>query len=58
MSETPKINFYKDDVAVASQSGLNIKTGANIGITAVEDALNNRVDICHSLGWCYFLYLH
>ena len=42
--EVPKINFYKDDVAVASQSGLNIKAGDNIGITAVEDALNNRVD--------------
>lgn len=49
--EVPKINFYKDDVAVASQSGLNIKAGANIGITAVEDALNNRVDyIITSLG--------
>ena len=49
--EVPKINFYKDDVAVASQSGLNLKAGANIGITAVEDALNNRVDyIITSLG--------
>lgn len=49
--EVPKINFYKDDVAVASQSGLNIKAGANIGITAVEDALNNRVDyVITSLG--------
>ena len=42
--EVPKINFFKDDVTVASQSGLNLKAGTNIGITAVEDALNNRVD--------------
>ena len=49
--EVPKINFYKDDVAVASQSGLNLKAGANVSITAVEDALNNRVDyIITSLG--------
>ena len=49
--EVPKINFFKDDVAVASQSGVNLKAGANIGITAVEDALNNRVDyIITSLG--------
>ena len=27
-----------------TQSGLNLKAGTNIGITAVEDALNNRVD--------------
>ena len=42
--EVPKINFFKDDVAVASQSGVNLKAGANIGITAVNDVLNNRVE--------------
>lgn len=50
-TEVPKINFYKDDNVVASQSGLNLKAGANVSITAVEDALNNRVDyIITSLG--------
>ena len=49
--EVPKINFFKDDVAVASQSGVNLKAGANIGITAVNDVINNRVDyIITSLG--------
>lgn len=42
--EVPKINFFKDDVTVASQSGLNLKAGTNIGITAVNDVINNRVE--------------
>ena len=42
--EVPKINFYKDDNVVGSQSGLNLKAGTDIGITAVNDVLNNRVD--------------
>ena len=42
--EVPKINFYKDDVAVGSQSGLNLKAGSNITLTAVNDVLNNRVE--------------
>ena len=29
---------------VGSQSGLNLKAGTNIGITAVNDVLNNRVE--------------
>ena len=43
-TEVPKINFYKDDNVVGSQSGLNLKAGTNIGITAVNDVLNNRVE--------------
>ena len=43
-TEVPKINFYKDDHVVGSQSGLNLKAGTNIGITAVNDVLNNRVE--------------
>lgn len=42
--EVPKINFYKDDNVVGSQSGLNLKAGTNIGITAVNDVINNRVE--------------
>ena len=38
-TEVPKINFYKDDNVVGSQSGLNLKAGTNIGITAVNDVL-------------------
>ena len=43
-TEVPKINFYKDDNVVGSQSGLNLKAGTNIGITAVNDVINNRVE--------------
>ena len=43
-TEVPKINFYKDDNVVGSQSGLNLKAGSNITLTAVNDVLNNRVE--------------
>jgi hypothetical protein len=43
-ANVPTIAFYKDDVGIASQSGINIKQGTGVTIDAVNNPLYNRVD--------------
>lgn len=43
-ANVPTIAFYKDDVGIASQSGLNLIEGTGVTIDAVNNPLYNRVD--------------
>lgn len=38
------LDFYENDSHISQRSGLNLKEGQDIGITAVDDPANNRVD--------------
>jgi len=40
----PTIAFYKDDIGIASQSGINLIEGTGVTIDAVNNPLYNRVD--------------
>ncbi len=43
-ANVPTIAFYKDNVGIASQSGLNLIEGTGVTITAVNDPTNQRVN--------------
>jgi len=43
-ANVPTIAFYKDDVGIASQSGINLIEGTGVTIDAVNNPLYNRVD--------------
>lgn len=43
-ANVPTIAFYKDDVGIASQSGINLIEGTGVTIDAVNNPTNNRVD--------------
>lgn len=43
-ANVPTIAFYKDNVGIASQPGLNLIQGTGVTITALNNPTNNRVD--------------
>lgn len=43
-ANVPTIAFYKNDVGIASQSGINLIEGTGVTIDAVNNPLYNRVD--------------
>ena len=43
-ANVPTIAFYKDDIGIASQSGINLIEGTGVTIDAVNNPLYNRVD--------------
>lgn len=43
-ANVPTIAFYKDDVGIASQSGINLIEGTGVTITGVNNPSYNRVD--------------
>lgn len=43
-ANVPTIAFYKDNVGIAAQSGLNLIEGTGVTITAVNDPTNQRVN--------------
>ncbi len=43
-ANVPTLAFYKDDVGIAAQSGINIKQGTGMTITAANDPTNGRVN--------------
>src|SRR5690606_34528394 len=40
-----KINVWDDDVEVGTRQRINFKSGANIGITSVDNGTDDRIDV-------------